>query len=69
VTADGLLAVDLGTSGVKAGVIDLEGMLLGFADRAYPLIEAGGPGWVEQDAALWWSSAREAMRAAIAGAR
>jgi xylulokinase len=66
VTADGLLAVDLGTSGVKAGVIDLEGRLLGLADRGYPLIETGGPGWVEQDAALWWSSAREAMRAAIA---
>ena len=68
-TADGLLAVDLGTSGVKAGVIDLEGRLLGFAERAYPLIDGGNPGWVEQDAALWWSSAREAMRSAIAGSR
>lgn len=64
-TADGLLAVDLGTSAVKAGVIDLEGRLLGLADRTYPLIEHGGPGWVEQDAALWWSAAREAMRVAI----
>ena len=68
-TADGLLAVDLGTSGVKAGVIDLEGRLLGFAERSYPLIDGGSPGWVEQDAALWWSSAREAMRSAIGAAR
>ncbi len=68
-TADGLLAVDLGTSHVKAGVIDLEGRLLGFADRAYPLIEGGGPGWVEQDDALWWSGARDAMRSAIGAAR
>jgi len=69
VTADGLLAVDLGTSGVKAGVIDLEGRLLGFADRTYPLIDGGSPGWVEQDAALWWSSARDAMRSAISATR
>ena len=68
-TADGLLAVDLGTSGVKAGVIDLEGRLLGFAERSYPLIDGGSPGWVEQDAALWWSSARDSMRAAIGAAR
>jgi xylulokinase len=69
VTAAGLLAVDLGTSGVKAGVIDLEGTLLGFSDRPYPSIEGGGPGWVEQDATLWWSSAREAMRSAISATR
>lgn len=68
-TADGLLAVDLGTSGVKAGVIDLEGRLLGFGERPYPLIDGGNPGWVEQDAALWWSSAREAMRSAITPTR
>ena len=64
-----MLAVDLGTSGVKAGVIDLEGKLLGFAQRTYPLIESGDPGWVEQDAARWWSDARDAMRAAIGAAR
>jgi xylulokinase len=68
-TVDGLLAVDLGTSGVKAGVIDLEGRLLGFAERTYPLIEGGGPGWVEQDAKLWWTCARDSMRQAVAAAR
>jgi xylulokinase len=67
--ADGLLAVDLGTSGVKAGVVGLDGELVSLADRGYGLIEGGGPGWVEQDARTWWDSAREAMKEAVAKAR
>jgi xylulokinase len=39
------------------------------AQHPYPLIDGGGPGWVEQDAELWWSSAREAMREAIVASR
>ena len=66
---DGLLAVDVGTSGTKAAVIDLDGALLGFAQRAYPIIEGPTAGWVEQDAALWWTSARDAMREAVAAAQ
>ncbi len=66
---DGLLGVDVGTSGVKAGVVDLEGELVGFAQRPYPLVEGDGPGWFEQDAALWWSASRDAIREAVASAR
>jgi xylulokinase len=66
---DGLLAVDLGTSGVKAGVVGLDGELVALASRDYGLIEGGGPGWVEQDPWLWWESARDAMREAVAAAR
>ena len=66
---DGVLAVDLGTSGVKAGVVGLEGDLAGFAARDYPLIDGGAPGWVEQDPARWWSASRDAMREAVAAAR
>lgn len=54
---------------MKAGVIDLEGKLVGFAEQMYPLIEGDGPGWVEQDAALWWTRARDAMRSAMGAAR
>src|SRR4029077_18293476 len=41
----------------------------GFAQRMYPLIDGGELGWVEQDAALWWSTACDAMRTAIGAAR
>lgn len=66
---DALLAVDLGTSGTKAGVIGVDGSLLAFAERHYPLIEGDAPGWFEQDANAWWSAARDAMREAVAHAR
>ena len=65
---DALLAVDLGTSGAKAGVIGVDGRLLSFAARGYPLVEGDGPGWFEQDARAWWSAARDAMREAVAHA-
>ena len=67
--AEGLLAVDVGTGRVKVGVVGLDGELIAFADRPYGLIEGGRPGWVEQDAAVWWSQACEAIRAAIAASR
>ena len=65
---DGLLAVDLGTSGVKAGVFGLDGELVSVVSRSYRLIEGDGPGWVEQDAGAWWASARDAIKEAVAGA-
>ena len=66
---DAVLAADVGTSGTKAGVVTLDGELVSFAQRAYPLIEGGQPGWTEQDPAAWWTAARDAMREAVAGAR
>ena len=53
---------------MKAGVIDLDGAMLGFAERAYAIVEGPQAGWVEQDAALWWTCARDAMRDAVATA-
>ena len=64
----GVLAVDVGTGRVKVGVVGLDGELVAFADRSYPLIEGEGPGWVEQDAALWWSATADAIRAAVSTA-
>jgi len=67
--AEGLLAVDVGTGGVKVGIVGLDGELIAFAERSYGLIEGGAPGWVEQDAASWWSSTCDAIRAAVAASR
>ncbi|HEY8785970.1 MAG TPA: FGGY family carbohydrate kinase, partial [Candidatus Limnocylindria bacterium] len=67
--ADGLLAVDVGTGRAKVGVVGLDGELIAFADRSYGLIEGGQAGWVEQDAAVWWAEARDAIRAAVAASR
>ena len=66
---EAVLAVDLGTSGVKAGVVGLDGELLALAERPYPLIATDAPVHVEQDAELWWTSARDAMCDAVATAR
>jgi len=67
--AEGVLAVDLGTGRVKCAVVGLDGELIALADRSYGLIEGAEAGWVEQDAAVWWSSTRDAIRAAVAASR
>ena len=67
--ADSLLAVDIGTGRVKVGIVSFDGELVAFTDRAYGLIDGGQPGWVEQDAAVWWSETRDAIRAAVASSR
>lgn len=59
----GLLAVDLGTSKAKAGLFDLDGNLLRFAEREYGLLQGVAPGWVEQDPEQWWQATCEALRA------
>jgi len=66
---EGLLAVDLGTSGVKVGVVGVDGALVSFAERRYPLIEGGGPGWFEQDPREWWRASRDAMHEAVTHAK
>ncbi|HEY7625022.1 MAG TPA: FGGY-family carbohydrate kinase [Candidatus Limnocylindria bacterium] len=66
---EAVLAVDLGTSGVKAAVVALDGELAGFAERPYDLIQGDDPACVEQDAVRWWTASRDAMRDAAAAAR
>lgn len=59
-----ILGLDLGTTGAKAGVLDLEGRLLASASSEYPTAvpEAG---WAEQDPADWWSSTCNAIGEAV----
>ncbi len=57
-TTPALLAIDLGTTQAKAGLIDLDGRALAIARAAYPLSTDGGDGAAEQDPADWWSAIR-----------
>ena len=58
VTADPrvLVAVDLGTSAVKAGVVAPDGRLRGFARVPYALLLDGAPGRAEQRPDAWWTA-------------
>jgi xylulokinase len=63
-----LLGIDLGTTGLKAVVFDLDGRPLGkgFAANKYL---AGPPGWAEQDPRTWWEGCCKAIQAALAESR
>jgi len=57
---DVLLGVDVGTSGLKALLIDSRGRLLGSALATYPL-KIPRPGWAEQDPEAWWWGCAQAI--------
>lgn len=59
-----LLGIDLGTSAVKAVVVDEAGVLLGTGTREIPM-EVPEPGRAEQDPGQWWSNTVMAVRAAL----
>lgn len=61
-----LIGVDIGTSGTKAALIDLEGRVLAEALVAYPLV-VSAPGWAEQDARLWQNAVFETIHTVVAG--
>ena len=58
-----ILGLDLGTTEVKAGLVDHEGRLLAIARAGYGLEVGHGPGWAEQDPGAWWSAVVGAVRA------
>ncbi len=62
-----LLGIDLGTSGLKAAVFDLDGNLLGLG-RAPSQYLSGPPGWAEQDPRAWWTGCCQAVQEALAQA-
>jgi xylulokinase len=63
----GLLGIDLGTSSVKAVVIDPDGTLLGQAVADYR-VSNPRPGWAETDPADWLAATIAAVRQAVAHA-
>jgi xylulokinase len=61
-----LLGIDLGSSSVKASVIDGESgecLATAFYPEDEMKIIAQKPGWAEQDPELWWSSLKSAISA------
>lgn len=54
--ADLLMAIDLGTSGTKAGLFGLDGRRIAMATVEYAAAYAA-PTWCEQDADDWWAAA------------
>jgi xylulokinase len=62
-----LLGIDLGTSGLKAAVFDLDGKLLGLG-RVTNQYLPRPLGWAEQDPRAWWTGCCHAVHQALAQA-
>jgi xylulokinase len=59
-----LLGIDLGSSSVKASVIDGESgkcLVSAFHPSDEMEIIAVRPGWAEQDTGIWWSNLKAAV--------
>ncbi len=56
-----LLGIDLGTSGVKALLMDAAGKVVASASESYPLYTPQ-PLWAEQDPNDWWNATCRAIR-------
>jgi xylulokinase len=57
-----VLAIDLGTTEVKAGLVSLDGRLLGLARAGYATDADPGTGRAEQDPEAWWGAVGLAVR-------
>jgi sugar (pentulose or hexulose) kinase len=66
VSADHLLAIDVGTQSVRALLFDAAGALLAKAKVPIEPYVAAHPGWAENDPELYWSAAGDACRALLA---
>jgi xylulokinase len=55
-----VLGIDVGTSGLKAVLLDATGRTVDEANASYDL-RTPRPGWTEQDAEDWWAATREAL--------
>lgn len=62
--ADNILAIDQGTTGTTALVMNLEGVVLGRATREFPQYFPE-PGWVEHEPQEIWSSVLDAVAGAL----
>jgi len=57
-----VLAIDLGTTEVKAGLVGLDGRLLGLARAGYATDTDPSTGRAEQDPEAWWGAIGLAVR-------
>jgi sugar (pentulose or hexulose) kinase len=67
VSADQVLALDVGTQSVRALVFDPRGVVVAHARIPIEPYVSPQPGWAEQDAELYWRSIGEACAALWAG--
>ncbi len=51
-----VLAIDLGTTSAKGGLVALDGRVVASARRSYPIAVGDRPGWAEQDPEIWWNA-------------
>jgi len=58
------LGIDLGTSSVKAILIDEKGRVLSKSSENYPL-HFPYPGWVEQNPGDWWNATKKVLKKLI----
>ena len=66
--SDGFLGLDIGTSGVKAVVVDARGTVRSSATTPLTL-STPRPGWAEQRPQDWWTAATACLRRAIQAAK
>ena len=59
--ASTLLGIDVGTTSVRALLVDTEGVVRGQASAPYPTLRPQ-PGWTEQEPEAWWQACRIAVR-------
>jgi xylulokinase len=64
---DAVLALDIGTSAVKALIVDMNGRILGHGSAEHPM-QHPRPGYAEQRPEDWWEATVRAVRAALAEA-
>ena len=60
-----LLGIDLGTSGVKVGIYDPEGNLLGLGRSSNYTFYSPRPGWSQSDQELWWEDITVSISSAL----
>ena len=65
---DLLLGIDVGTTGTKCTVYDLNGRIAEAAYQDYPMIHKF-PTWTEQDPDVWWSCVCVNLRKCFAGGK
>lgn len=58
------MGIDLGTQGIKVGLIDDDGRIKGIAYRSYPT-QYPKPGWVEQDPKDWWEALTDCVHGVL----
>ena len=56
-----ILASDIGTSATKSSIIDLNGQIIGTAQKRYQ-VEYPAEGWAEQDPQVYWDAIKITAR-------